>query len=159
MRTIKLAVTPMMRAQIAHVETLEVDLPDGVESNKADARALVRFCPECGSVGEVAKAFPGCCSDYSKAFYVPAVLAELARSGFKLALTRPAESGWSDTEVPEPTPGDYRELQAQHDALQTKFHVAQEALKRIGKYPSTRDEELGYTGCRTVARQALKEVE
>lgn len=159
MRTIKIAITPLMRAQIAHAETLEIDLPEVADIAPGAPRRLVRYCFECGGVGEVPKVALPCCQDHRRAFYVPAELAEQARTGFKLMLTRPAEVSWSDAEVPEPTPGDYRELQAQHDALQTKFHAAREALKRIGKYPSTRDEELGIAGCRKVARQALKEVE
>lgn len=158
MKTIKIAVTPMMRVQLAHAETLEIDLPEGVEFAPSATRDLVRYCFECGCVGELPKTALSCCSEYGRALYVPVELAEQARAGFKLTLARPAETRWSDTEVPEPTSDDYRELQAHHDALQTKFHIALEALKRIGKYPSSRDEELGYEGCRIVARQAIKGV-
>lgn len=158
MRTIKIAITPLMRVQLTQAETLEIDLPEGMEFAPSVPRDLVRYCFECGGVGEVPKVAQPCCQDHRRAFYIPAELAEQARAGFKLTLARPAEARWSDTEVPEPTPDDYRELQAQHDALQTKFHIALEALKRIGKYPSSRDEELGYEGCRIVARQAIKGV-
>ncbi|ENC6657641.1 hypothetical protein ABKY47_002090 [Aeromonas hydrophila] len=159
MRTLKIALTPMMRVHIAHAETLEIDFPDEVELAHVASHGLVRYCIECGSVGEVPKLALPCCQDNNKAFYVPAELAEQARTGFKLTLPRPADTVWSDAEEPEPTPDSYRELQAQHDALQTKFHIALEALKQIGKYPSSRDEELGYEGCRIVARQAIKGVE
>ena len=36
------------------------------------------------------------------------------------------ETDWSDTESPEPTPADYRELQAQYDQLQTELKNARD---------------------------------
>lgn len=165
MRTIKIAVTPGLRAEIASAETIEVDLPEGVELVRTTARPLVRYCLECGCVGEVPKTALACCPDYSRAVYVSAELAEQARSGLKLTIQRYQESRWSDDKAPEPTPADYRELQGQHDELQTKLHRAEKrlcvtlaALQRIGQYPKMPDDELGYDGCRQVARQALKEV-
>lgn len=165
MRTIKIAVTPRLRAEIATAETIEVDLPEGMELARTTTRPLVRYCLECGCVGEVPKTALACCPDYSKAVYVPAELAEQARAGLKLAILRHQESRWSDDKAPEPTPADYRELQGQHDELQTKLHNAEKrlcvtlaALQRIGQYPKMPDDELGYGGCRQVARQALKEV-
>lgn len=167
MRTIKIAVTPRLRAEIATAETVEVevDLPEGVELARTTTRELVRYCFECGCVGEVPKTAISCCPDNNRAFYVPAELAEQARAGFKLAIQRYQESRWTDDKAPEPTPADYRELQGQHDELQTKLHNAEKrlcvtlaALQRIGQYPKMPDDELGYDGCRQVARQALKEV-
>lgn len=163
--TIKIAVTPRLRAEIATAETIEVDVPEGMELARTTARKLVRYCFECGSVGEVPKTALACCPDYSHSFYVPAELAEQARAGFKLMIQRYQESRWSDDESPAPTPADYRELQAQHDELQTKLHNAEKrlcvtlaALQRIGQHPKMPADELGYGGCRQVARQALKEV-
>ena len=46
-------------------------------------------------------------------------------------------------------------LLAQLHELETQRDDMQTALQQIAKYPSTHAEELGYTGCRMVAKAAL----
>ena len=43
-----------------------------------------------------------------------------------------AESDWQDGAELGPTQADYRELQVQHDALQTRLHLAERALRSAG---------------------------
>ncbi|WP_219209180.1 hypothetical protein [Variovorax boronicumulans] len=45
-----------------------------------------RFCPGCGSVGEVPDTFRDCCPDGARARVIPAALANHCRELFKLAL-------------------------------------------------------------------------
>lgn len=47
---------------------------------------MVRFCPGCGSVGEVEKKFRDCCPDGSRARLIPEPLARQCRDLFQLAL-------------------------------------------------------------------------
>ena len=44
------------------------------------------------------------------------------------------------------------------DALQAEIAELVAALERIGKYPRVSGDELGYEGCRAVAREALAKV-
>lgn len=37
----------------------------------------------------------------------------------------------------------------------SKVGILQSALETIAKYPSTRSDEIGYAGCRRIAREAL----
>lgn len=57
------------------------------------AQTLVRYCPECGHVGEVGKDHHDCCPDGSAAFMVPEKYAQDLRAGFKalLATHRPQD--------------------------------------------------------------------
>lgn len=43
-----------------------------------------------------------------------------------------AESDWQDGAEQAPTKANYRELQAQYDALQTRLHLAERALRSAG---------------------------
>lgn len=47
---------------------------------------MLRFCPGCGSVGEVAGTYLDCCPDGSEARVIPAALANKCRSLFQMAL-------------------------------------------------------------------------
>lgn len=147
-RTIKIAVTPSLRMHIHGVETIEVDVPENVRLHKTNPGGLVRYCPECGSVGEIPRPASTCCPGKHKAIYVTADVAEQARSGLKLALLHTHE--WSDSQDSAPTPGDYRELQLLHDKLQSELystrHRLDVALVALGRISHR-------------ARQAIKGVE
>lgn len=49
-------------------------------------RKYVRYCFECGHVGEVGKEHRDCCPDGIHAVYVPQEVAEQARIGFRAQL-------------------------------------------------------------------------
>ncbi|WP_196482023.1 DUF551 domain-containing protein [Burkholderia stagnalis] len=71
---------------------------------------LVRFCPECGSVGEVPEGARDCCPDGSAARYVPQKFAETCRETFKLAIAPALHVApkWTPTAEALPTkPGSY----------------------------------------------------
>lgn len=55
------------------------------------AEPLVRFCPGCGSVGEVGPEFRDCCPDGSHARMVPESLAHRCHDLFQLALCAPSD--------------------------------------------------------------------
>ncbi len=48
-----------------------------------------------------------------------------------------------------------KSLLSQLHSLEAERDDLQSALQQIAKYPSTHAEELGYTGCRMVAKAAL----
>ena len=48
-----------------------------------------------------------------------------------------------------------KSLLSQLHSLEAERDDLQNALQQIAKYPSKPDEELGYTGCRMVAKAAL----
>lgn len=50
------------------------------------AEQLTRFCPGCGSVGEVDAKFRDCCPDGSQARVIPVALANKCHDLFQLAL-------------------------------------------------------------------------
>lgn len=54
---------------------------------QASQRKLVRYCYECGHIGEVSKGKRDCCPDGSHAVMVPKDVAEQARIGFKQQAT------------------------------------------------------------------------
>lgn len=56
------------------------------QANKDLKRNHVRYCFECGHVGEVGKDNRDCCPDGSHACYVPQEVAEQARIGFRAQL-------------------------------------------------------------------------
>jgi hypothetical protein len=56
------------------------------QANKDLRRNYVRYCFECGHVGEVGKEHRDCCPDGSHAVYVPQEVAEQARIGFRAQL-------------------------------------------------------------------------
>jgi hypothetical protein len=43
---------------------------------------MMRFCPECGSLGDVVPPARECCPDWGKAAFIPEQIADLARVGF-----------------------------------------------------------------------------
>lgn len=47
---------------------------------------LVRYCHECGSIGDVPAGKRDCCPDGSHAVLVPEKVADQARTGFELGL-------------------------------------------------------------------------
>lgn len=68
-------------------------MKDGQDNSAAVATEwkLVRYCPECGSVGEVGNGFIDCCPDGNHAVRVPQKIAEQAHAGFAAAPTPPNE--------------------------------------------------------------------
>lgn len=52
----------------------------------ASAEPLVRYCPGCGSVGQVEGEYLDCCPDGGEARMIPAPLAEKCRDTFKIAV-------------------------------------------------------------------------
>lgn len=71
------------------------------------AEPLIRFCPGCGSVGEVGTEYYDCCPDGIKARVIPERLAQHCHDLFQLALQGAAApsvpDGWKLVPV-EPTP-------------------------------------------------------
>lgn len=62
---------------------------NGLTAEAAEQREqgqAVRFCPECGSIGEVPEGFRDCCPDGSHARYVHPVIADMAQGGFHAML-------------------------------------------------------------------------
>jgi hypothetical protein len=57
-----------------------------VQANTDLRRRHVRYCFECGHVGEVPKTARDCCPDGSHAVYVPHEVAEQAQIGLKAQL-------------------------------------------------------------------------
>jgi hypothetical protein len=57
---------------------------------------LVRYCPECGSVGEVGHGFINCCPDGNRAVCVPEIVAKQAAAGFAPTPPSNADSGVSE---------------------------------------------------------------
>lgn len=53
----------------------------------APVEAMVRFCPGCGSVGEVPDAYRDCCPDGIGARVIPAALATKCHDLFRMALS------------------------------------------------------------------------
>lgn len=60
-------------------------VPASVPSGEP-AEPMARFCPGCGSMGDVPSTYRDCCPDGGKARVIPAALAESCRDLFKLAL-------------------------------------------------------------------------
>lgn len=55
-------------------------------ADAANSEPMTRFCPGCGSVGDVPDKFRDCCPDGSHARMIPASLAQRCHDLFKLAL-------------------------------------------------------------------------
>lgn len=60
----------------------------------------VRYCPECGRIGEVGPGYRDCCPDGNHARQVPRVIAEQARQGFLASI--PAAVGPAPAPRPQP---------------------------------------------------------
>ncbi|KVO49998.1 hypothetical protein [Burkholderia stagnalis] len=50
---------------------------------------MIRFCPECGCLGDIAAGYEACCPDSSSARIVPKRFAELCAETFKLCVSQP----------------------------------------------------------------------
>ena len=61
---------------------------------------MVRYCPECGHIGEVSKNFHDCCPEGSSARVVPKKFAETCQKTFKDLINRPNLKVWVG-EMPE----------------------------------------------------------
>lgn len=61
-------------------------LGHGTPLLRGDGEQLTRFCPGCGSVGEVESKFRDCCPDGAGARLIPASLAQKCHDLFRLAL-------------------------------------------------------------------------
>lgn len=67
--------------------------PDAPASTVASANEpVIRFCPECGCLGEVPAGYEACCPDSSHARVVPQRFAELCAETFKLCVSQPFTS-------------------------------------------------------------------
>lgn len=53
---------------------------------RALTEPVVRFCPECGSIGEVPSSNINCCPDGSAARYVPQKFAEICQHTFHMLI-------------------------------------------------------------------------
>jgi hypothetical protein len=57
-----------------------------------DDKELIRYCPGCGSIGEVEATYRNCCPDGNLAFKVPHNFANACRATFKALIDSPATS-------------------------------------------------------------------
>lgn len=64
----------------------------GEQAEPAKAEETVRFCPHCGSIGEIEATFRDCCPDGSAARHIPRKLAEVCRDTFKLAISAASQA-------------------------------------------------------------------
>lgn len=71
----------------------------GKDQNAA-TEELVRFCPECGKIGEVDAKYQDCCPEGSSSRVVPKSFAEICRKTFKDLVNRPNLKVWLG-EMPE----------------------------------------------------------
>ncbi|AOK63518.1 hypothetical protein WM29_30095 [Burkholderia ubonensis] len=55
----------------------------------APIEEMIRFCPECGCLGDIPAGYEACCPDWSQARVVPKRFAELCAETFKLCVRRP----------------------------------------------------------------------
>ncbi|WP_258179018.1 hypothetical protein [Burkholderia multivorans] len=55
----------------------------------APAEEMIRFCPECGRLGDIPAGYEACCPDWSQARIVPKRFAELCAETFRLCVTQP----------------------------------------------------------------------
>jgi hypothetical protein len=55
----------------------------------APTEEMIRFCPECGCLGDIQAGYHACCPDSSHARVVPKRFAELCRDTFKLCVSQP----------------------------------------------------------------------
>ena len=57
-----------------------------------DNKELIRYCPGCGSIGEVEVTYRNCCPDGNLAFKVPHNFAKACSATFKALINSPATS-------------------------------------------------------------------
>jgi hypothetical protein len=69
------------RKRASRIASIAVD-----DATKAILKTHVRYCHECGSIGEVSAKHIDCCPGGSHAVYVPREVAEQARVGFRAQL-------------------------------------------------------------------------
>ncbi|WP_233622363.1 hypothetical protein [Burkholderia multivorans] len=55
----------------------------------APAEEMIRFCPECGRLGDIPAGYEACCPDWSEARIVPKRFAELCAETFRLCVSQP----------------------------------------------------------------------
>ncbi|WP_254221771.1 hypothetical protein [Burkholderia multivorans] len=55
----------------------------------APSEETIRFCPECGRLGDIPAGYEACCPDWSQARIVPKRFAELCAETFRLCVTQP----------------------------------------------------------------------
>ncbi|WP_244119442.1 hypothetical protein [Burkholderia gladioli] len=55
----------------------------------AEQEEMIRFCPECGRLGDIPEGFQACCPDWSEARVVPKRFADLCAETFKLCTSQP----------------------------------------------------------------------
>ncbi|UUC95448.1 hypothetical protein [Comamonas sp. C11] len=76
-------------------------LDEGRAQAGASQRAMVRYCPECGHVGEVGAGHRDCCPDGSQAFMVPEKHAKGLRAGFLAQIAQAAPAAVAVPEMPK----------------------------------------------------------
>ncbi|KVO87165.1 hypothetical protein WL21_18760 [Burkholderia ubonensis] len=64
--------------------TFHVEQPAAVPTEE-----MIRFCPECGRLGDIPAGYEACCPDSSSARIVPKRFAELCAETFKLCVSQP----------------------------------------------------------------------
>jgi hypothetical protein len=55
----------------------------------APIEEMIRFCPECGHLGDITAGYEACCPDWSQARVVPKRFAELCAETFRLCVSQP----------------------------------------------------------------------
>ncbi|VWD14385.1 gp38 [Burkholderia aenigmatica] len=65
------------------------------QSATAQVEEMIRFCPECGRLGDIPAGYEACCPDWSYARIVPKRFAELCAETFKLCVSQGKPYGWA----------------------------------------------------------------
>ncbi|WP_185734200.1 hypothetical protein [Burkholderia stagnalis] len=63
----------------------------------APIEEMIRFCPECGRLGDIPAGYDACCPDSSQARVVPKRFAELCAETFRLCVSQPYRTATSAT--------------------------------------------------------------
>lgn len=64
---------------------------------------MIRFCPECGCLGDIPVGYEACCPDWSHARIVPKRFAELCAETFRLCVSKPYPNTTDEHAVPPTT--------------------------------------------------------
>lgn len=81
------------RAIVPVLAASTVEQPDA-----APVKEMIRFCPECGRLGDIPAGYEACCPDWSHARIVPKRFAELCAETFRLCVSQPYPKSTAEPE-------------------------------------------------------------